>query len=410
MNKFDIRYGASNKSTDKFAFVISNQKTYDCITYQYTLVSQGRVQSLAMYEYEKKYAARYGFYFPTMTSENQEKLYREHFGDNFDNTTSKLPFILWHYEEVKRIHADMVVNPNMYGGFLSDNILRYGIELFYGTEQQLPSDIFYQGRSFLFPNAIAYHNSLNWNLNTPAVREYAVQIIMRRALASNGTIYLDNITANSKYFSDGNKEVDYLYSRTTFKYAERKEMARHLARLHASIIKEAQRRYKEETGQKIQLIINGMYVKPTDHYVTAFQEELFVRVGDLIAGGMIETDFSMPLISLHLQRVQDFKNAGQKLLYALNTKGNPTVVDGYEDDSIRRAILFVNLIAQDNVYICISDNYKATSIPHIIDDLDFGNPKADVPIFRDGVWHRAFENVRIEYRPDADKFSLRKIL
>ncbi len=454
---FDIRYGSAG---DPFPldvqFIISNEDAYlDYEMYYYTLVTQGRVQDVSINDWNTNFVNYYSHYFSNLNSEEIEEMYFKYYGSVHDPADDNLllPFQLWHYEAVLKIHNDMINNPSTSAyseyhldpyrynpSWLSnpsgypDGLFPYGTDFYYGigfdpvihdfgTKTIVGNDTFdgdgyaiderpvedYQnGKTFLFPGAIPGFGNSNWNFNSPAVREYAVQCIVQRALDKNGYIYLDNVNPNYSMINYRGVEVEYLQKRDSLLVAGRQPMIEHYARLYTAVIIGAQERYFGLTGNNIKIRMNGLYVEHSTHYVTYFQNEFFKYiVGNDIEGGFAETKVNFHLIEKHISRISEFNNDDLKMIYQYNVSTRDEVDATFNDLNIYRLFLFYYLIAQDNTYFYVGDGYRADGFNSTTFENPMGEPIDPVAYYDEvrGVWRREYQRATIVFDDRGDTLA-----
>ncbi len=376
---------------------------------------------------------------------------------------NRVTYELLQYEIVQKIHADMVANvgneddpskgytgyhldPSFYNpsnftdpSNLDDSLFPYGTELDYGLDinwnpedKTIGENTYsivgvkktdeggyyidtnpvkdYQRGLTVFRPATGYVNGAAFNFNSPAVREYFVQMLVATGtwpgIDNGNRIYIDNVNVDYSYVNYRGIEHEYNYKRdwTQTQEVQRANTVRHFARLWASIIIEAQERYYTINNEYMDIMQNGLYFDIDSQYRNYFLEELYAYAGSYLNGGTCESAIFCNLIEKHISRIDNFAENGRRMCYLYNLgdiSADPPDGPGatYDDPYVYRMFLFFNLIAQDNTYFYIAPNYESSSFNSIIFEYPMGNPIDPVAYYDAdrGVWRREYQRATIVF-------------
>jgi hypothetical protein len=290
--------------------------------------------------------------------------------------------------EILKIQAELVSK--------SPNLFPNGTELNYGVKQDPKWDIildehkqaipdspllsYQQGKTIVWPitRDTSAPARLVLNLNCPSVREYCI----RRAiniLKSNKTncLFIDN-TSWTAFLTNGVKQK-YICNDT----ADRQII------LYAKMLEAICREIKMRVTPEPNIIGNGLVEWSLEQktFLSVFADSPYIN------GIMCENAFAIKPYCTNIESwlgwITKFRKANKKLLFLADSS---VVAKDSKDLNAYKLWLWLHLIADDNVYICIG-------VPHnyAIYYSGLGSPIDAKPIKEGTVWKRKYQAGQIVF-------------
>lgn len=277
------------------------------------------------------------------------------------------------------------------------------------------SDLEYQqGKTIIIPETLNDNKEANFffNFNNPTVREYAIRNCLKvLSLNKDNSLFIDGVTFS--YRQHKNRSGD----RTFYTYkGNETEQIHHYTDQYISIVKEIKRR------SDAKIFINGLTDRDS-RAITFYERICSGENWDYFDGVMIENRFWFDddwrllgswrkinphdydpndprlersfwcgNIGFYLDWIDKFKKKSKKLLFAASPWTSRGTKQEFSEDSplIYNIWLWYHLIADDNTYFYLNQDYAEKATSYAVYDFPLGYPLGK-PYKRGNTWYRKYQ-------------------
>ncbi len=373
-------------------------------------------------------------YVVALSPEEVNKLYELYGTCPYNGVNKAINKSIIQREDIFNLHQEMIEE--------HPELFPYGTELNYGVEidttngnvengyvefdengyvkDDSPLEYYQQGKTIVMPTTYSpsFPTRFFFNMNNPTVREYIVRCTLK-ILNKNkdNALFIDNIgiiygqyrdvrnstSEYSHYISSGNirEQTERYFDQTLW------------------VLKEIKKRTQPNPPK---IIINGLRDnhEPKRIFFNKLKEDKnFTAVDGLQIEnrfwfddeGTEEYNTWCTDIDFYLKWIKITKEHNKKIFFATSYWDGKYPIENFQKDSpfIYYVWLWLHLVADDNMYVYINDNYQQPMIYYDIYDYPLGMPLEE-PHKEKDTWYRKYERGTIVFDTSSGKLSAIKFI